>query len=296
MSQSRLPLRAGVGLRDAHFQTIIDAHCEKGASTADSAVHWLEFHPENFMADGGAPLDYLMRIGDLYPLSMHGIGLSIGGEGPLSTKHLERLKRLNDLVKPYSVSEHLAWSTHESAFMNDLLPVPFTARTLDRVAGHIDRFQNALERTILLENPSSYLSFEESDIDEISFLEAVSRKTGCGLLLDVNNVYVSAHNMGWSAEDYVDRFPLNLVGEIHLAGHVEQEADDEETLLIDTHDRTVSVDVWSLYERVIDRGGAIPTLIEWDADLPDWSTLENEARKADAILADLEGTDYACAS
>lgn len=284
-----LPCRAGVGLREEHFDAILatDTDCNH------NHVHWFEFHPENYMGDGGAPHYYLTRVADRFPLSMHGVGLSIGGAKPLDRDHLKRLKTLNDRYQPALVSEHLAWSSHDTGFLNDLLPLPFNNETLAIVCDHLDQLQTYLKKQVLLENPSSYLAFHNSDMDEVSFLKAVVARTGCGLLLDINNVFVSANNMGWSASQYIEAFPFEAVGEIHLAGHEEQSSMGGDNVLIDTHDRAVSDDVWSLYETAINKTGPIPTLIEWDANIPTWPVLVTEAQRADDILLDMMDRRYA---
>ncbi len=199
--------------------------------------------------------------------------------------HLARLKHLVGWLQPASFSEHLAWSTHDSAFLNDLLPLPYTEATLARVCDHVDRVQEVLGRRMLLENPSSYLAFAESEMDEVTFLAEIARRTGCGLLLDVNNVFISATNQATSPEDYIDRFPMDLVGEIHLGGHDAETDDHGAPLLIDSHGHPVVDPVWTLYARTIARGGARPTLIEWDNDVPDWPELEAEAARAAQVLA-----------
>ncbi len=276
---SNMPARAGVGLREEHDEDVVTMRPD----THKTGVHWFEFHPENYMG-GGYSCHFLEQVADRFPLSMHGVGLSIGGAGPLDAMHLERLKQLNERYQPTLVSEHLAWSTHETRFMNDLLPLPYNDETLGVVCDHLDLMQNTLGRQVLLENPSAYLAFEDSNMDEVTFLTQVAEQSGCGLLLDINNVFISAHNMGWSANAYVDAFPFDKVGEIHLAGHLEETLDGEESLLIDTHDRLISNPVWELYERAILRAGCIPTLIEWDAKIPQWNVLLEEAEKADKIL------------
>ncbi len=212
-------------------------------------------------------------------------GLSIGGESRLDAEHLERLKRLIGWLEPASFSEHLAWSTHDSAFLNDLLPLPYTAATLNRVSDHVDEVQDALGRRMLLENPSSYLAFADSTWGETDFLAEVARRTGCGLLLDVNNVFVSATNLDLDPVAYIEAFALALVGEIHLGGHAEDADDHGAPLLIDSHGHPVADPVWDLYSRVIARCGARPTLIEWDNDVPEWNILAAEADRSAAILS-----------
>lgn len=274
-AEDPIPPRAGVGLKAEHYEAILRSRPDIG---------WFEIHAENYMGEGGPPHHFLEAIREHYPLSLHGVGLSIGGEGPLDQDHLQRLKVLNERYRPGLFSEHLAWSTHESAYFNDLLPVPYTEETVARVGDHIDEVQDVLGRRMLLENPSTYLTFADSTMSEIAFLERVAARTGCGLLLDVNNVFVSATNQGYSPEAYVDAFPLELVGEIHLAGHAEDEDDQGDVLLIDAHDRPIVDPVWALYGRVIDRAGKLPTLIERDANVPDWPALFDEALIAERIL------------
>ena len=236
------------------------------------------------MGAGGPPHRSLEIIRREYPVSLHGVCMSIGGPGTLDKAHLERFRRLVERYEPALVSEHLAWSTHETVYFNDLLPLPYNAATLGRVCAHIDEVQEAIRRPILLENPSTYLAFRDSTISETDFIRTIAKRTGCGLLLDVNNVFVSATNHGFSAIDYLSDFPLSRVGEIHLAGHAEQSDDEGEPLLIDSHDAPVVDDVWELYEFVLSSVGAIPTLIEWDSNLPEWPILKAEATTAQAIL------------
>ncbi len=270
-----LPARPGVGYKAQHFSSII----------ADATpVEWLEIHAENYMGDGGRPLAQLRHLAERFPMSVHGVGLSIGGEGALDADHLARLKHLVGWLKPASFSEHLAWSTHDAAYMNDLLPLPYTAATLTRVADHIDQVQNALGRRMLLENPSTYLAFAETEMSEIAFLTEIARRTGCGLLLDVNNVFVSGTNQKQDPIAYIDAFPMDLVGEIHLGGHDEDADDQGAPLLIDSHGQAVVDPVWALYAHTIARAGAKPTLIEWDNDVPDWPVLAAEATRAAMVL------------
>ncbi len=270
-----LPHGSGVGYKPQHFNAILDA---------PGSVRWLEIHAENYMGRGGRPLAQIRRLREDFPISCHGVGLSIGGEGPLDKEHLERLSKLNGWLEPAVFSEHLAWSTHENRFYNDLLPLPYTEATLGRVCDHIDEVQETLGRQMLLENPSTYFEFEETQMSEIEFISGIAERTGCGLLLDVNNVFVSATNHGRNACSYIDGFPLVLVQEIHLGGHHDDETDDGSPLLIDNHASEVVDPVWELYAHTIARAGPIPTLIEWDNDVPDWPTLEAEARRAANIL------------
>jgi len=271
-----LPPRPGVGYKAQHY-------CEILANPAP--VGWLEIHAENYMGDGGRPLAQLRALSAQMPVSVHGVGLSIGGEGRLDADHLARLKHLVGWLNPASFSEHLAWSTHDSHFLNDLLPLPYTDATLARVCAHVDQVQEALGRRMLLENPSSYLAFAESTWSEPDFLREIVRRTGCGLLLDVNNVFVSATNLGFSPQAYLDAFPLDAVGEIHLGGHDEDKDDYGLPLLIDSHGREVADPVWALLDLVLARTGALPVLIEWDTDVPDWPVLRDEALRADRALA-----------
>jgi len=274
-----IPARAGVGLKPEHYRDILDGRPDIG---------WFEVHAENYMEKGGPPHHYLTAIRERYPLSVHGVGLSIGAAGPIDLVHLVRLKRVCDRYEPALVSEHLAWSTHEGTFLNDLLPVPYTQETLGRVTEHIDIVQATLKRQILLENPSTYVRFDDSDMSEIEFIAAVVRSTGCGLLLDVNNVFVQATNHEFDAARYIDDFPLDAVQEIHLGGHAHDCDDDGHPLLIDSHGCPVADPVWRLLERVIARAGRRPILIEWDNDVPTWERLHREAQLADALLAKLE--------
>jgi uncharacterized protein (UPF0276 family) len=247
-------------------------------------VGWLEVHAENYMGQGGRPLAQLRALSEKFPLSVHGVGLSIGGEGALDPDHLARLKTLNDWLQPTVFSEHLAWSTHDSHFMNDLLPLPYTDATLTRVCDHIDQVQNLLGRVMMLENPSSYLAFEESHWSETDFLREIAKRTGCDLLLDVYHVFGSATNLGFSPQEYIAQFPLERVNEIHLAGHDTDEDDHGRPLLIDSHGREVAEPVWALLDLVLEQGGAKPLLIEWDTDVPEWSVLAEEAQRAQKAL------------
>lgn len=273
--RSALPATPGVGYKPQHFSNIL---------ANPDPVGWLEIHAENYMGDGGRPLAQLRHLAERFPLSVHGVGLSIGGEGTLDRDHLDRLKHLCGWLDPASFSEHLAWSTHGAEFLNDLLPLPYTDATLARVADHVNEVQDHVGRRMLLENPSVYLDFTESNLDEIDFLTEVARRTGCGLLLDVNNVYVSCTNRQTAWNDYIDRFPHHLVGEIHLGGHDEDCDDAGAPLLIDAHGSEVADPVWQLYARTIAKGGAKPTLIEWDNDVPEWAVLTAEAVRAERIL------------
>jgi hypothetical protein len=272
--RNQLPAGPGVGYKPQHFQAML----------ADAGpVGWLEIHAENYMGAGGRPLAQLRHLAERFPISVHGVGLSIGGEGPLDRDHLQRLKQLCDWLNPASFSEHLAWSTHDGSYLNDLLPLPYTPATLACVVDHVDEVQELLGRRMLLENPSTYVAFTETSMEEVAFLTEIARRTGCGLLLDVNNVYVSGTNQNYDPTSYLDAFPLHLVGEIHLGGHDEDRDDHGNRLLIDSHGTEVVDPVWALYAQVIAKGGPRPTLIEWDNDVPDWPVLAAEAGRA-AIL------------
>ena len=273
---SELPARAGVGFKPMHFRDIL---------TAARPVGFFEVHAENYMGAGGPPHAHLRALRERYALSIHGVGLSIGSMQPLDRDHLAQLKTLCDRYQPESFSEHLAWSSHGGVYFNDLLPLPYTPQTLARVAEHIDQLQTTLGRTMLLENPSTYVGIADSTIAEVEFLAEVANRTGCGLLLDVNNVFVSATNHGMQALSYLEAFPLDRVREIHLGGHDEKTDDDDAPLLIDAHGSAVADAVWALYALVIARTGPLPTLIEWDNDVPDWPTLRAEAAAAEQILA-----------
>ncbi len=271
-----MPPRAGVGLKPEHYSAILDGAPDVG---------FFEIHAENYMGAGGPPHRYLSAIRDRYPLSLHGVGLSIGAARPLDRDHLMRLKALNERYRPALFSEHLAWSTHDSVFFNDLLPMPYNTDSVQRVADHIDEVQETVGRRMLLENPSSYLAFVESTMSEIDFLAEVARRTGCGLLLDVNNVQVSAVNLKIDPVAYLDAFPVEHVGEIHLAGYAPEDDGKGSPLLIDAHDRPIDPFVWGLYEHAIGRVGPVPTLVEWDNDVPEWPVLFAETQRADVVLA-----------
>ncbi len=270
-----LPNRSGVGYKPQHFSDILNN---------PAPVAWFEVHAENYMGLGGRPLAQLRHLREHFPISIHGVGLSIGGEAPLDADHLARLKTLCDAVDPASFSEHLAWSSHDSAFLNDLLPLPYNDATLTRVADHIDQVQNTLGRRMLLENPSSYLAFEQSTLSETEFLNEVVKRTGCGLLLDVNNVFVSATNLQTSPQDYINAFPMEAVGEIHLGGHDEDEDEHGAPLLIDSHGAEIADPVWALLDLTLEKSGPKPILIEWDNDVPDWDVLATEAQRAEHAL------------
>lgn len=266
---------AGTSFKHEHLAAILANGPQRG---------FFEVHAENYMGAGGPPHRALEAIRRDHPLSLHGVCMSLGGPQPLDKAHMARFRGLVARYQPAMVSEHLAWSTHETSFYNDLLPLPYTEATLRHVCDHIDQMQEAIRRPILLENPSTYLAFTETTMSETDFIRSIAARTGCGLLLDINNVFVSATNHGFSALDYLADFPLSRVGEIHLAGHDAQADDDGAPLLIDSHDGPVADAVWKLYEIVIRRCGPMPTLIEWDSKIPDRPVLQAEAAAAQAIL------------
>lgn len=270
-----VPARAGVGLKAVHGATILGERPDLG---------FVEVHAENYMGAGGPPHRLLEAVAAVYPLSVHGVGMSIGGSEPLDPAHLARLQAVVERYRPGLVSEHLAWSTHDGACLNDLLPVPLTEASLARVAAHVDTVQDALGRRILIENPASYLGFDVSTIPETEFLARLSEDTGCGLLLDVNNVAVSAANLGYDAYDYLDAFPADQADEIHVAGFDEEPEADGGRLLIDAHGSAVRAEVWSLLAHALARTGPLPVLVEWDNAVPDWPVLHAEAMAADAAL------------
>ena len=266
---------AGLGLKPQHYEE---------ALASPAAGLWFEIHPENYMCDGGPRIAWLEAIRERRPLSLHGVGLSLAADADPDPAHLRSLKRLADRFEPFVVSEHLAWSQRRGLYAPDLLPFPRTREALDRIAANVGRTQEVLGRRILIENPSLYLALEGHEMGEVEFLAALSRRTGCGLLLDVNNVHVSANNMGFSAEAYVDAVPAEAIGEIHLAGHAPDERLGH-ALLIDTHGAPVAEAVWALYQRLIDRIGPRPTLIERDDAIPAFDELVAERDRAHRVLS-----------
>ncbi|RMU56988.1 hypothetical protein ALP29_02976 [Pseudomonas syringae pv. avii] len=274
-----LPYRAGLGLKTEHFTEVLETRPDIG---------FFEVHAENYMVAGGPFHHYLGLIRAQYPLSLHGVGLSIGGEGPLDCEHLARLATLIERYQPQSFSEHLAWSSHGPVFLNDLLPLAYDASTLERVCEHVDQVQSTLKRPMLLENPSTYLQFQRSTLDETDFISEIVRRTGCGLLLDVNNVYVSCINHQRDPLAYIDALPLHAVGEIHLAGFAEDTDSLGDRLLIDDHGAPIDNAVWQLYAQVLARTGAVATLIERDNQVPAFSVLQTEARQAEWYLSQVD--------
>lgn len=271
---SSLPNRAGIGLRSPHLSEV---------RRTRPPVPWFEVHSENYFVAGGPSLQALLDVRSDYPISLHGVGMSIGSSDPLDQEHLRKLKFLVDTIEPAAVSEHLCWSAIEGRWLNDLLPMTYTSEALDQVCAHVSQVQDTLKRTILVENVSSYLRFHSEEMYEWEFLAQLARRTGCQILLDINNIHVSARNHHFNENDFLTGIPTGIVGEIHLAGYEIVEEDGDE-LLIDTHSRPVYPEVWALYQRALKRFGAVPTLIEWDQDIPSLATLMDEAAKAQAHL------------
>jgi uncharacterized protein (UPF0276 family) len=275
VAEGEVPARAGTGLKADHYRTILETQPDVG---------FFEVHAENYMGAGGPPHRYLTAIRERYPLSLHGVGLSIGADRPIDLAHLQRLKALIGRYEPGLFSEHLAWSSHRASYLDDLLPVPYTDEAMNRICQHIDQVQDVLGRQMLLENPATYLWFRESSWHEPDFIREIARRTGCGLLLDVNNAFVASTNQQWDASSYIDGFPLGQVQQIHLAGHARQTDEKGRPLLIDAHDRAVDEQVWRLFRQVIQQIGPMPTLIEWDANVPAWPELHAQAMMAEAQM------------
>lgn len=273
------PPTAGVGLKPQHYAEALAC-----PAVGAQAGLWFEVHPENYMVDGGPRLAWLSAVRERRPLSLHGVGLSLAGDERPDVEHLTRFRALIDRFEPFVVSEHLAWSRRGGVYHPDLLPIPRTTETLSLVARNIDIAQAALGRPLLIENPTHYLRTLQHDWDEVEFLAEVARRTGCDLLIDVNNVFAGASNVGFDAGDWLDRVPPGLIGEIHLAGH-RPDAELGQALLIDSHDAPVAEAVWALFERLIGRIGPRPTLIERDGDVPAFSALLEEQARAAGVLA-----------
>lgn len=269
----RAPLAAGIGLRLQHLETVLRER-PKAA--------WFEIHPENYLANPHAA-EMLLEIARLYPVSVHSVGVSVGSAGGVDRNHLARVRSLIDRIDPIMVSGHLAWSTHEGDYLNDLLPLPYTTESLDTVSRHVDEVQQALGRHYHVENPSSYLGFTSSTMTETAFLAELVKRTGCRLLCDISNVHVSAHNLGYDAYRYIDEFPGDAIGEMHLGGFEIEEEDSGGTVIIDTHSRPIDGHAWDLYAYAVASFGLRPTLIEWDNAIPELNTLLEEADKADAL-------------
>jgi len=272
MRQRRF-LGHGVGLRRDHFERVL---------AAPTGVDWFEVISENFMVKGGRPLDVLARVRRDYPIVLHGVSLSIGSCDPIDEGYLDALGRLIEFVEPAWVTDHLCWTRAGGVNSHDLLPMPYTEEALDHVVARVRQVQDRLGRRIGLENPSSYLTWTASQISEQDFLREVAERADCGILLDVNNVYVSAMNHGFSPEAYIDAIPADRVWQFHLAGHT-----DHGTHLLDTHDHPVRDEVWALYRRAVERFGTVPTLVEWDGNIPAWERLEAESRRAREVMRDV---------
>jgi uncharacterized protein (UPF0276 family) len=267
--------KAGIGLRFQHHQVVVESKPD---------VAWMEIHTENYMG-GGTALRYLDAVRRDYPISLHGVGLSLGSAEGLDLAHLERIRQVTERIEPVLMSEHIAWSVVGGTYLADLLPLPMTEEALTVVCRHVEQTQTCLKRRILVENPSTYLTFGHSTIPEWEFITAVAERTGCGILCDVNNIYVSAHNHGWNASTYLAALPPEKIGEIHLAGHSVRPLADGSTLRIDDHGSRVVAEVWALYEQALACFGPRPTLIEWDNQVPPLDVLIDEARQADRRLA-----------
>lgn len=261
----------GIGLRAPHYYQILE---EK------PVIDWLEVHTENFLLNGGPLLDLLFSIRQHYPLSFHGVGLSLGSAQGIRKEHLKRLKKLFNRFDPVLISDHLSWSTIGSVYLPDLLPIPYHSESLKIMVNNIDYAQNYLQKPLLIENPSSYLEYQDSTYSEAEFLAELIKRTGAKILLDLNNIYVSCNNHGWDARDYIQSIPHEAVKEIHLAGHSVIQQDSNNQLLIDTHDNYVCQEVWDLYHYAIKSIGMVPTLLEWDDEIPSLQVLLNEARKS----------------
>ncbi|MBS0319124.1 MAG: DUF692 domain-containing protein [Proteobacteria bacterium] len=266
----------GVGFKPVHWNAIAADRRFDG---------FFEVHAENYMGAGGLPHHMLTALRRDHPLSLHGVAMSLGGSDPLDARHLARFRSLVERYEPFLVSEHLAWSSHGPTYFNDLLPVAYTTATLARVCEHIDQVQEAIGRPLLLENPATYVAFASSAMSECDFITAIARRTGCGLLLDLNNVHVSATNHGYRARDYLAAFPLDRVRQVHVAGHAMRDDASGLPLLVDSHDAPVAADVWALLADVVARGVRVPVLVEWDSEIPAWQVLREQAARAAAHLA-----------
>lgn len=266
----------GIGLRHPHYKQVLEEH---------PPIGWFEVHSENFLTRGGNLSELIAKVSEHYPISLHGVGLSLGSAGGVSTDHLERLSNLINRVNPKFVSEHLSWGYVDGVYMPDLLPVPYTEESFNVFKQNILIAQDFLKREIFIENPSSYIEYKSSNKGESQFLVELCRATDAKILLDVNNIFVSCWNHGWNAKEYIDSIPLDLVKEIHIAGHSIKELPDNQTLRVDTHNNYVCDEVWALYDYAIQRFGPTPTLLEWDADIPSLDVLMDEASKCDAYLS-----------
>jgi uncharacterized protein (UPF0276 family) len=284
--RSPIPAQAGIGLRFPHHQAVADTRPD---------VAWLEVHTENYMG-GGSPLAYLDALRHDYPIALHGVGLSLGSAEGLDLGHLERIRQVVERFDPGLVSEHLSWSVVDGVYLADLLPLPMTEEALALVCRHVEQTQAYLKRQILIENPSSYLQYRQASIPEWEFIAAVAARTGCGILCDVNNIYVSSCNHGWDPSVYLAALPADAIGEIHLAGHTVRQLETGQTLRIDDHGARVAAEVWMLYEEALARFGPRPTLIEWDNNIPPLDVLLDEAAHASVLLQRAERVDRARAA
>ena len=284
--RNSIPAQAGIGLRFQHHQAVLDERPD---------VAWLEVHTENYMG-GGSPLAYLDAIRRDYPIALHGVGLSLGSVEGIDLAHLERIRRVIERFEPGLVSEHLSWSVVSGVYLADLLPLPMTEEALDVVCCHVDRTQATLKRQMLIENPSSYLQYQHSTIPEWEFIGTIAARTGCGILCDVNNIYVSSCNHGWDPSAYLAALPAGAIGEIHLAGHTVRQLETGHTVRIDDHSARVAAEVWTLYEEALARFRGRPTLIEWDNNIPPLAVLLEEAAHAGALLQRALRVDHAHAA
>lgn len=285
-ARAGLPARAGISFKPQHFDALL---------ADDDRPAFIEVHAENYMGAGGPPHARLSALRECLPLSIHGVGLSIGGEAPLDQAHLARLQHLIARYQPAAFSEHLAWSSHGGHFFNDLLPLCYDNASLNRVCAHIDQIQERLGRQMSLENPSTYLELAGGSYNEPQFLSEVVRRTGCALLLDVNNVYVTCHNNGHDPAHYLLALPLSQVRQIHLAGHMQESDLNGHRLLIDDHGAPVCTAVWVLYRNLLTQTGPLPTLIEWDTRVPSYAVLRDQARQAQSLLNEAGATTPAAA-
>lgn len=264
----------GIGLRHPYYEEVLET---------DLNIGWIEVHPENYFG-GGVHRHFLSKAREKFQLSLHAVGLSLGSDQSVSEDHLRNFKDLIDIYQPFNISDHASWSASGNAHLNDLLPLPYCSETLDRLARNVAQTQDYFGRRILVENPSTYVAYKNNEMREYEFMNRLSEKTGCGLLLDLNNIFVQSHNHGYDPFEYIDNIKVDAIGEMHLAGHREQACKNGEIILVDSHNKPVKNDVWDLYEHAVRRVGAVPTLIEWDQDFPPLSYLVGEADKARAII------------
>ena len=268
------PNAVGIGLRDSHHKFVVENK---------PPVSFFEVHSENFFGKGGASLNFIKKIRENYPLSLHGVGLSLGSACGVDSKHLQNLKNLIAKTGPFLVSDHISWSNTENLVLNDLLPLPYTKESLQILSDNISKAQDFLQRQILVENPSTYLAFKNSEMSEEEFINNLADKTGCKILLDINNIFVSAQNNDFDAAEYLENIKPEIVGQMHLAGHSKRKVSGGE-ILVDTHNDVICDEVWQLYKIAVKKFKAVPTLIEWDQDLPEFAVLMDEAKKAENII------------